>query len=123
LISVQCLVAGTLIAGLGYGHSEWQFVWGGRIQWQLHKYKALDVRHRHGNNGWGNRELEHYPPHPDNGIVADGMLHIVARKETYQGKHFTSAKFKTCGLFSQKYGRFEFYARLPQGQGYWPLFG
>lgn len=72
--------------------------------------------------GWGNNELEYYTSRATNVYVAAGLLHIVARKEVpqYNGFDYTSAKLKTQGLFSKTYGRFEFRARLPQGQGYWP---
>jgi len=70
--------------------------------------------------GWGNNELEYYTTRPENVFVTNGFLHIVARKESYNGSAYTSAKLKTFGLFSQTYGRFEFSAKLPTGQGYWP---
>jgi beta-glucanase (GH16 family) len=118
--SVKCLIAGILIASLEYGRAQWQFVWGDKFDGNCvnARYWTFDIGN--GNNGWGNWELEYYTRRPENVYVADGMLHIVAQKETYQGKHYTSAKLKTRGLFSQKYGRFEFCARLPRGRGYWP---
>jgi beta-glucanase (GH16 family) len=70
--------------------------------------------------GWGNNELEYYTSRPQNAYVTNGMLHIVARQESYSSSSYTSAKMKTAGMFSQTYGRFEFYAKLPAGQGYWP---
>jgi beta-glucanase (GH16 family) len=70
--------------------------------------------------GWGNNELEYYTARPENVFVTNGLLHIVARKESYSGSAYTSAKLKTFGLFSQTYGRFEFSEKLPTGQGYWP---
>jgi beta-glucanase (GH16 family) len=70
--------------------------------------------------GWGNNELEYYTSRTNNAYVAGGLLHIVAQSESYNGSSYTSAKLKTLGLFSQTYGRFEFRAKLPQGQGYWP---
>ena len=70
--------------------------------------------------GWGNNELEYYTSRTNNAYVAGGLLHIVAQSESYSGSSYTSAKLKTLGLFSQTYGRFEFRAKLPQGQGYWP---
>ena len=70
--------------------------------------------------GWGNNELEYYTSRAQNAYVSNGVLHIVAQSESYNGSSYTSAKLKTSGLFSQTYGRFEFRARLPQGQGYWP---
>jgi beta-glucanase (GH16 family) len=73
-----------------------------------------------GSGGWGNNELEYYTSRATNVYVADGLLHVVARKESYNGYRYTSAKLKTLGLFSQVYGRFEFRAKLPQGKGYWP---
>jgi len=73
-----------------------------------------------GVGGWGNNELEYYTSRPENVYVADGFLHIVARQESFGGKNYTSAKLKTSGKFSKKYGRFEFRAKLPQGKGYWP---
>jgi beta-glucanase (GH16 family) len=70
--------------------------------------------------GWGNNELEYYTSRPQNAYVTNGLLHIVALQESYNGSGYTSAKMKTSGLFSKKFGRFEFRARLPAGQGYWP---
>jgi beta-glucanase (GH16 family) len=122
MIPVQCLVAAILIAGLENGRAEWQLVWSDQFDGN-----AVNTRHwtfdiGNGRGGWGNNELEYYTSRPQNVYVGDGMLHIVARKETYQGKRYTSAKLKTRGLFNQKYGRFEFCARLPEGKGYWPAF-
>jgi beta-glucanase (GH16 family) len=70
--------------------------------------------------GWGNNELEYYTSRPENAYVSDGVLNIVARKESHLGSSYTSAKLTTLGTFSQTYGRFEFRAALPTGQGYWP---
>jgi len=72
--------------------------------------------------GWGNKELEYYTSRPENAYVASGLLHIVARSESYSSSSYTSARLKTYGLFSPTYGRFEFRARLPQGPGFWPAF-
>jgi beta-glucanase (GH16 family) len=70
--------------------------------------------------GWGNSELEYYTSRTNNAYVTNGMLHIVARQESYSGSSYTSARLKTQGLFAKKYGRIEFRAKLPHGQGYWP---
>jgi beta-glucanase (GH16 family) len=76
-------------------------------------------------SGWGNGELQYYTKEPENAFVKDGKLHIRAVKESYQGCGYTSAKLKTrkrdgTALFNQKYGKFEFRATLPTGQGVWP---
>jgi beta-glucanase (GH16 family) len=73
-----------------------------------------------GGEGWGNHELEYYTDRPANAYVAGGMLHIRAAKESYNGSDYTSARMLSRGLFSQKYGRFDFRAKLPVGRGLWP---
>lgn len=73
-----------------------------------------------GAGGWGNSELEYYTSRTNNAYVSNGLLHIVARKESYGGASYTSARLKTQGLFSCKYGRIEWRAKLPQGVGFWP---
>lgn len=75
--------------------------------------------------GWGNDELQYYTREPGNAFVKDGMLRIRALKESLHGCGYTSARLKTrkrdgSPLFSQKYGRFEFRAKLPTGKGVWP---
>src|SRR5579884_175398 len=101
--------------------AEWQLTWSDEFngdsintnQW------VFDIGNgKPGNPGWGNDELEFY--RLENARVSDGLLHITARAEDYGGQHYTSARMKTRGLFSQARGRFEFRARLPQGKGYWP---
>ncbi len=76
-------------------------------------------------NGWGNDELQYYTRDPDNAFVKGGSLHIRALKESRDGFGYTSARLRTrakdgTNLFSQAYGRFEFRAKLPIGQGIWP---
>lgn len=71
-------------------------------------------------NGFGNHEKEFYTDQPQNASVRDGALHIVARKEPHDGFDYTSARMLTKGKFSQKFGRFDFRAKLPTGAGLWP---
>jgi beta-glucanase (GH16 family) len=73
-----------------------------------------------GNGGWGNSEQEYYTSRTNNAFVANGLLHIIARKEAMSGSSYTSARLKSEGLYSRTYGRFEWRAQLPQGTGTWP---
>ena len=80
-----------------------------------------------GGNGWGNEELEYYTNRVDNIQMQDGRLVITAKSEGYsdsQGifRAFTSARIKTQGKFSQRYGRIEARIQIPRGQGIWPAF-
>ncbi len=75
--------------------------------------------------GWGNNELQCYTSDTANVFVAGGQLHIRALRSTRDGCLYTSARLKTrrpdgSALFAQRYGRFEFRAKLPVGRGLWP---
>ena len=104
------------IAGAPYGN--WNIVWSDEFNGSSLNSKVwtFDL----GNSGWGNNELEYYTSRTNNAYVANGELHIVAKKEIYGSASYTSARLKSQGLFSQKYGRIEWRAKLPQGVGCWP---
>lgn len=89
--------------------------------------------------GGGNNERQCYTDSPRNAQVENGVLQIVARKESHTGpaypphvkasmpdpealatKPFTSARLVTRGKAAWQYGRIEVRAKLPQGQGTWP---
>lgn len=73
------------------------------------------------NNGsWWNEEVQYYTDTRDNSIVEDGVLKIIAKKENYLSKEYTSARMTTQRLFEFRYGRVEIRAKLPEGQGTWP---
>lgn len=72
--------------------------------------------------GWGNNELQYYTDRTENITVQNGILIITAKKESYKGSSYTSARILTKGKFEQAYGRFEARIRLPYGQGMWPAF-
>jgi beta-glucanase (GH16 family) len=73
-----------------------------------------------GGNGWGNQELEYYTNRPDNAIISNGSLKIMAKKESFGGSAYTSARLLTKDKFSFKYGKIEVRAKLPVGVGTWP---
>jgi beta-glucanase (GH16 family) len=102
--------------GKGIDRTKWDFDLGNRF---FNRDLNTWVR------GWGNDELQYYTREPENAFVKDGMLHIRALKESYNGCAYTSARLKSrkrdgSPLFSKRYGKFEFRAKLPTGQGLWP---
>lgn len=80
-----------------------------------------------GGGGWGNRELETYTTnaansyiqHTTQNVVDIGELVITAVKNRAK---YTSARMKTQGKHSWKFGKFAARIRLPYGQGIWPAF-
>ena len=77
-----------------------------------------------GGSGWGNNELQYYTDRTENSYVSDGTLKIVAKRENYSNCRFTSARLKTAGKKSFKYGRMEARIKVNGGNqdGVWPAF-
>jgi len=75
-----------------------------------------------GGNGWGNNELQYYTNRDVNSYILGGSLVIEAKKESYGGRSYTSARLITKGKKYFTYGKIEARIRLPYGQGIWPAF-
>lgn len=75
-----------------------------------------------GASGWGNNEKQFYTARSENAYVQEGILHIRARKEDYEGSGYTSARMITKGKFNFTYGTVEARIALPTGKGIWPAF-
>ena len=75
-----------------------------------------------GASGWGNNEKQYYTGRSENAYVHDGILHIRANKESYEGSGYTSARMITKGKFTFTYGTVEARIALPVGKGIWPAF-
>jgi len=96
--------------------NQWNLVWNDEFDGtavDTTKWRLEDK-----GDGFGNQEEQYYKP--DNAVIENGNLVIKAKKETYGGRNYTSAK-----LFSKadwKYGKFEAEILLPVGQGFWPAF-
>ena len=77
--------------------------------------------------GWGNNELEHYTDSERNVYVQNGVLNLTAYNEPKsfpqdpnRYAQYSSGKITTENKFSFKYGRIDFRAKLPSGNGLWP---
>jgi beta-glucanase (GH16 family) len=99
---------------------NWNIVWSDEFSGSTINAGTWTNDIGNGSGGWGNNELEYYTSLPQNAYVSNGLLHIVALHESYDGFNYTSARMKTEGLFTAQYGRLEFRAKLPTGAGYWP---
>jgi beta-glucanase (GH16 family) len=72
-----------------------------------------------GGSGWGNNELQYYS-NGSNSRIENGNLIIEARKESSNGRDYTSSRMITRGKGDWLYGRFIVRAKLPKGRGTWP---
>lgn len=92
---------------------------GSRVDPQKWYFESGDGS-QYGIPGWGNNELQWYLP--NSAAISNGTLVITARKESSNGKSYTSARINTRDRFAFKHGRIEARMKLPRGQGLWPAF-
>lgn len=71
-------------------------------------------------HGHGNNEDQHYTNRQKNVFVKDSLLHLVAYKEDFKHRHYTSGKINSKNKVSVSYGKIEIKAKLPKGLGTWP---
>lgn len=98
--------------------ADWQLVWQDEFTNNIGPSWKFETGT--GGSGWGNNELEYYQR--ENATVENGNLVITAKRENKNGSRYTSARMKTQGLASFKYGRIEARIKLPNGSGLWPAF-
>jgi beta-glucanase (GH16 family) len=120
-----------LVLSAGCASSQKNAVKGWKLVWHDEfNYKGLpdttkwnyDV----GGHGWGNHELEYYTDkRTENARVENGNLIIEARKESFEGMDYTSARLVSKGksdpiAIGWQYGKIEVKAKIPKGVGTWP---
>ncbi len=99
-------------------NSSWQLVWQDEFTHGIGPDWVFETGT--GANGWGNNELQYY--RRENASVENGNLVITARRENFGGRSYTSARMKTQGRKSWRYGKIEARIALPSFQGSWPAF-
>jgi beta-glucanase (GH16 family) len=114
------LLVSSVVATGEQNSKQWQLVWADEFDYtglpDPQKW-GYDV----GGHGWGNKELQFYTGRRlENARVENGHLVIEARKESWQGSPYTSARLVTKGKGDWTYGRIEVRAKLPSGRGTWP---
>ncbi|WP_084696123.1 glycoside hydrolase family 16 protein [Salisaeta longa] len=95
----------------------WTHVWGDEFDYQG-ALNGSKWTFETGGGGWGNQELQYYTDRRENTRVDGDHLIIEARRESYGGNQYTSARINSAASWT--YGRFEIRARLPEGLGTWP---
>ncbi|MEC0174192.1 RICIN domain-containing protein [Paenibacillus favisporus] len=101
---------------------NWKLVWSDEFDGTALNRSNWTPEIGTGSGGWGNNELQYYTDRSQNLQVTGGNLVITARKESYGGMNYTSARIKTQNLKSFTYGKIEARIKLPSGQGLWPAF-
>ena len=102
--------------------SEFPYLWSDEFEGQTIDTDKWTFEIGTGASGWGNNEWEYYTDRSENAYIKDGVLHIRANKEAFEGASYTSARLITKGKFSFTYGTVEARIALPTGKGIWPAF-
>ena len=107
---------GTKLSGQG----EWELVWADEFNY-TGLPDSTKWSYQLGGSGWGNNEKQYYT-HADslNAKVNNGLLSIIARKQKFENREFTSARILSKNKGDWKYGKVEVRAMLPKGRGLWP---
>ncbi len=102
--------------------ADYSLVWSDEFDGNTLNANNWTVETGTGDWGWGNNEQQYYRNSPENIEVSNGTLKIHALKQSYGGRQYTSARMKTQGKQSFKYGKIEARMKLPRFQGVWPAF-
>ncbi len=113
---IACIMVILLMAGGNLFSQNWQMVWSDEFTNGI----SGDWVFENGAGGWGNNELQYY--RRENTSVQNGQLVISAKREAFGGANYTSARMKTQGKKSWKYGKIEARIAMPSFQGVWPAF-
>lgn len=124
IIIVTIISLATLCSScsLQRGRQSWKLVWSDEFNHQglpdTSKWNYDTV----GNHfGWGNNEAQWYTVANKNNVkIEDGLLKIIAQREDYQNKKYTSTRLTTKYKGDWTYGKIEVRAKLPSGNGTWP---
>jgi beta-glucanase (GH16 family) len=108
---------GTITPTVAISGTDYRLVWSDEFDGSALNTANWTPELGNGVNGWGNNEVQSYTDSTDNVSVSNGNLVIRAIKT---GANWTSARINTLGKRSFKYGKIEFRAKLPTGQGPWP---
>lgn len=100
-----------------HSRCEYQLVWADEFDGTSLDTSAWNIDT---GDQWYNNELEAYKT--SNVIVKDGTLQLVAKKENYLSKSYTSGRINTESKKVFTYGRFEARMKFPTGKGFWPAF-
>jgi beta-glucanase (GH16 family) len=115
----KLLVTVFMLFFMSIGYSQnWQIVWQDEFNNGISPDWSFETGT--GSNGWGNHELQYY--RQENATVENGNLVIRAKRESFGGANYTSARMKTQGKKSWKYGKMEARISMPAFQGIWPAF-
>jgi len=113
---VRPAIAGLLMATASLAHAQWQLVWSDEFNGSIGPSWVFET----GAGGWGNNELQYY--RRENATIENGALVITAKRENFGGASYTSARMKTQGLKTFRFGRIEARMKLPNFMGAWPAF-
>jgi len=121
MVKKQLLLLGMIMALTGVHGQDWKLVWadefdGDTLNTDLWSYMT-GTGSEYGLDRWGNNELQYYQE--ENVKVADGVLTVTAKRENVESSQFTSGRIRTINMGDWTYGRFEFRAKMPVGQGLW----
>ena len=101
------------------GSEKWNLVWSDEFEGEGVP-DSSKWTYAVGGHGWGNKEKQFYTAaRPENANQQAGKLHVTARKESWEGMDYTSARIISRGLGDFKYGRFEIRAKVPAARGTW----
>lgn len=109
---------------------QWDLVWSDEFDgtqlntahWECMTGTGNDAPFDYGLWGWGNGEFQYYTARTQNVYVQDGRLYLVARRENYNNRKYTSARIRSAGLQDFMYGKLEARIKVPGGGGIWPAF-
>jgi beta-glucanase (GH16 family) len=116
IIIYFCIIPGRIFSQTA---ADWELVWSDEFNYNglpdSSKW-SYDVRDK-----WFNNELQYYTnADTNNAIVHNGLLRIIALKNTNTNHLYTSARLVTKNKGDWTNGKVEVRAQLPAGRGLWP---